>query len=325
MSKILIICGPTATGKTKLAISLAKKFNGEIVSADSRQIYKGLDVLTGKDLPAEKKFQIADIKPQYKGKIYSLPVYIVNGVRIWMYDVIGIGEEFSAAHFSALSRVVISDIISRGKLPIVVGGTGFYLSALTQKITTIDIPPNTSLRQKLSSYSIEELQKKLKSLDPGKWLIMNDSDRANPRRLIRAIEVADWMKINPHKSKQSPEYQAFWIGLRASLPAIKNKITRRVNARLQNGAIEEVAALGGLSGNSLVLTSLGVAAIRRFLTGNLSKEALIKEWESQEFKYAKRQMTWFHKQLNIHWYDISHEGYVMDITKDVKAWYTKNI
>lgn len=156
MNKLLVICGPTATGKTALAARLAKKFNGELVSADSRQVYRGNDLETNKERP--------------------------EGVRIWLYDVADQGEEFSVSHWVRLAREAIFDIRKRGKLPIVVGGTGLYIKALLDPFETIDIPPNIALREK--NLSVQELQK---MTTRG---VMNDSDWNNPRRLLRKIEIA---------------------------------------------------------------------------------------------------------------------------------------
>jgi tRNA dimethylallyltransferase len=172
MKKVLIICGPTATGKTTLAARLAKKFKGELISADSRQVYKGMDIVTGKD------------KPQ--------------GVIIHGLDLVKPDQEFSAAHFVKVASTLINQISKRKKLAIIVGGTGLYLDSLINPPQTLTIKPNWSLRKKLEQKSIHYLQQQLKKLNPSKWRQMNHSDRLNPRRLIRAIEV--------EKSQQGPTF-----------------------------------------------------------------------------------------------------------------------
>ncbi len=155
MNKLLIVCGPTATGKTALAAELAKTFHGELVSADSRQVYRGMDLLTNKERP---------------------------NVPIWLYDIVSPGEEFSVSHWVKLARAAIQDIRKRDKLPIVVGGSGLYIKALLDPFDTIAIPPNKELRQR--NLSVQELQKMIPRGD------MNDSDWNNSRRLIRRIEIA---------------------------------------------------------------------------------------------------------------------------------------
>ncbi len=156
MVKLLIVCGPTATGKTTLAAELAKTFNGELISADSRQVYMGRDLETNKERP---------------------------NVPIWLYDVVHPGEEFSVSHWVKLARLAIADVRNRKKLPIIVGGTGLYIKALLQPFETMDVPPNKKLREK--HLSVQELQKMVVRGD------MNDSDWNNPRRLIRRIETAE--------------------------------------------------------------------------------------------------------------------------------------
>ena len=284
MNKILIICGPTGTGKTKLAFALAKKFNGELVSADSRQVYKGLDALTGKDRSKE--------------------------IPIWLYDVIDVGQPFSAAHFAFLARRAIDDIHKRKKLPIVVGGTGLYLSALTSTIDTLGIPPNTKLREKLSSFSLDLLQVQLQHVDELRWLQMNQSDQKNPRRLIRAIEIAKSGKISP---QEVPRYDALWIGLTTTLRTLKQKISKRVRMRWDE-AVGEV--------QKYLPPILGAGPLLAFLRGDSTKEEALREWVNVEYQYAKRQMTWFRKQKNIQWFNVRDEDFRRNVESSVAQWYT---
>lgn len=167
MNKLLVICGPTATGKTRLAARLAKKLNGELISADSRQVYRGNDLETNKERP---------------------------DVPIWLYDVVDPGEEFSVNHWVKLARKAIADIRKRKKLPIVVGGTGLYMKALLEPFETIDIPPDKKLRSK--KFTLSQLQKMVPRGN------MNDSDWNNPRRLIRKIETAG-KRRKPKQSEQA--------------------------------------------------------------------------------------------------------------------------
>src|SRR3989304_6791911 len=147
MHKLLIISGPPATGKTKLALRLAKKFGGELISADSRQVYRGLDIGTGKDLPNQLKIENSKLKITFAGKTYQPIAYIVNDIPIWLYDVADPKEEFSVAHYSALARPILDDIRARGKLPIVVGGSGLYIKALVSGIGTADRKPDRGLHK----------------------------------------------------------------------------------------------------------------------------------------------------------------------------------
>ena len=283
MKKVLIICGPTATGKTKFAITLAKQFNGELVNADSRQVYQGLDALTGKDRSEE--------------------------VPIWLYDIVQIHEVFTVAHFVRLAQAAIDNIYKREKLPIVVGGTGFYLRALTTSIDTIAVPPNPATRETLRAISLDMLQEQLRCCDRDRWRTMNESDRKNPRRLIRAIEVA---MSAPHTRRITPRYDTLQIGLTSSLPVLKQRISERVAMRFDNAVTEVCDGLPPI---------LGADPLLSFKREEISKEETLMKWMLAEYQYAKRQMTWFKKEKGIRWFDISRD-YVQEVEALVKGWYT---
>lgn len=285
MNKLLIICGPTATGKTKLAIDLAKKFNGELMNADSRQVYKGLDALTGKDRSED--------------------------IPIRLYDIVNPTDEFSVAHFVRLAHVAIDDISNRGKLPIIVGGTGFYLRALTREIDTIAIPPNQTLRKRLYAVSLTDLQDELQRVDPERWEKMNDSDRKNPRRLIRAIEVADAAGTTSGDVLPS---DVLWIGLTAPLSVLKNRIAKRVWERLEKATTE---VRGGLP------PILGVDPLLSYVRGEKTKEDAISQWIQAEYAYARRQMTWFKNEPGIIWFDVAEPIYLQNVEDMVQKWYTE--
>lgn len=293
MSKLFIICGPTATGKTKLAIALARIFHGELVNADSRQVYKGLDALTGKDRSED--------------------------VSIRLYDVIDGSQEFSVAHFVRLARVAIDDIHKRGKLPIVVGGTGFYLKALTTSIDTLTVPPDWELRKTLHSMPIEELQQRLRKVDQDRWGGMNDSDRKNPRRLIRAIEVAATNKavVEQGQSLQqglSLNNNVLWIGLTTKQEILKKRIATRVAQRFEEALTEVRERLPPI---------LGVTPLLSYKRGEITKEDALHRWTQLEYQYAKRQRLWFRKEKKIHWFDVEHIDYQHEIEELIREWYTK--
>ncbi|MBU0569753.1 hypothetical protein KKB40_03150, partial [Patescibacteria group bacterium] len=206
MKNALVICGPTATGKTSLALRLAKKLDGELVSVDSRQVYKKLDIGTGKDLPSGSKL---------KAKNSRLPEYYeVNGVKIWCYDLVEPTEEFSVGQYITIANVIIKDIETRKKLPILVGGTGLYIQGMTDGISTALIPKNARLRKLLEKKSAEELFEMLFKIAPAKATSLNSSDKKNPRRLIRAIEVAKF----PTNSQTKKPFQKSLRGV-CDLPA----------------------------------------------------------------------------------------------------------
>lgn len=281
MKKILIICGPTATGKTKLAVTLAKEFNGELVNADSRQVYVGLDALTGKDRSKKE--------------------------RIWLYDVVAADQEFSVHHFVRLAKAAIEDIQKRGKLPIIVGGTGFYIRTLTRPLETIAIPPNWPQRKHLETLPLDALQK---LVDPKRLARMNESDSKNPRRLMRAIEVAVPAQ---HVVQPTPSYDALWVGLTVSLAVLKERISERVSGRFEKAVTEVSDGLPPI---------LGADPLLSFKREEVSKEEALMRWILAEYQYAKRQMTWFRKEKDIHWFDVSTVDCQSNIEALVKGWYT---
>lgn len=297
--KVLIVCGPTASGKTALAVSLAKKFNGELISADSRQVYIGMDIGTGKDVQS------------------------LQGVPIRLYDVISPKETFSVSLYRQLAVEAIQDIQRNRKLPIVVGGTGLYIDSLLRSASTYDIPPNMQLRSALYHYSIDQLQNVLLSLSPEIYKGLNNSDRNNPRRLIRKIEVAK-AGITPKNTNISGNSANLIIGVRNELNTIQKSISHRVEERILDGFLKEVQSLleQGVSWNMPSMSSLGYAQMKGVLEGTKKLSTAIEQWKMKEFQYAKRQLTWFKKNPEIHWYDPSQADYVENIEELVSTWYT---
>jgi len=327
MRKLLTICGPTATGKTALGIRLAKRFAGEIISADSRQVYRGMDIGTGKDLPAKAKFQVSNSELKKLGLGY----YLFDQIPVWLLDVVRPDQEFSVAQYVKLARLVIADLWRRGKLPILVGGTGFYLQAVIDGLGSLGIEPDWELRKKLSRWGVEQLREKLRRLDPARLQGMNESDRQNPRRLIRAIE------IGLRKKKGKVDHQdhglklkrseILLIGLKAPTQELYQRIDRRVKERVRQGIEKEIQKLlnAGYTWSSSVLgTTIGYQEWRPFFEGQASREEVIKRWQFAEHAYARRQMTWFKRDPRINWFEITQTGFEKEIVKKIKAWYDKN-
>lgn len=282
MKKILIICGPTATGKTKLAAKLAKKFSGEIISADSRQIYKEMDIVTGKDRP--------------------------KGVKIHGLDLVKPDEEFSVAHFVKFARTLINQISPpAGGLPIIVGGTGLYIDSLINPPKTLSIKPNWQLRKKLAIKSIRELQNQLKKLDSHRWRSMNRSDQQNPRRLIRAIEVEKFPQGPTFPSERTDlnKFDVFWLGLTAKKEILDQRIAKRVEARVRAGAVKEWQQLKNKYPSGL--PSMSAIGYRQLPD--------VAAWITAEQQYSRRQLTWFKKNKQIHWNPAN-------VVKLVQTWYT---
>ncbi|PSO44606.1 MAG: tRNA (adenosine(37)-N6)-dimethylallyltransferase MiaA [Parcubacteria group bacterium SW_4_49_11] len=284
---LVTIVGPTASGKTSLSLALAKEFEGEIISADSRQVYKGLDLMSGKARPNERQ---------------GIPHYLIDELRP--------SETFSAAEFKNRATEYIAEIRNRGKLPFVVGGTGLYVTGLVYDYDFAATPADKHLRRTLETYSVEELQTKLETL-PGRTL--NAADRQNKYRLIRAIEKAHH-QTEADKPKESP-YDALQIGLYLPRTVLREKIAARVENRLAAGVIDEIENLyehitsqtdAQHAVNQIRSFGLGSKLIWEYLNENLSYEEMKDRFIRAEYQYAKRQMTWFRRDASLYWLNAEH-------------------
>ena len=288
MNKILCIVGPTGTGKTARAINEAAKTPSIIVSVDSRQVYRGMDIVTGKDHP--------------------------QGTTIYGIDIVDPDQNCSVSVWYDSVLPIIQNSDPNLQI-IVVGGTGLYVKALTEGIETMQVPINQSLRDELATLSVQELQSRLSALDDTKYQSMNHSDVLNSRRLTRAIEVFTFRTSHPERAvaSRTGHIGSSMIGLKYFDDSNhRSKIRARVMDRINNGAIAETKSLIKKYGKNLQsLSAIGYKSIIAFIENKLSKEEMIDEWVLGELRYAKRQMTWFRKQ-EIVWYDIDAYG----ITKD---------
>lgn len=321
MEKLLIVCGPTATGKTALAIALAKKYNGELINADSRQLYEGLDVVTGKDLPQGALPTIVE-HVSYEGRMFSIKTYDI-GVPIWLYDLVPPDISVSIALYQLAARIAIKHIRAKGKLPILVGGSGLYIRSVVENIETITVPQHVSLRDELSQSTVETLQNRLQEVDMSKFNEMNHSDKNNPRRLIRAIEVAEFYKAGGAlRSEDSGSDQVMWVGLRHSEQLIDEVIIARVQSRWLDGAVEEVRGLLVQHSSTSLISALGVGPIQEFIEGKCNEVDAKASWAREEVAYAKRQIVWFKKNMQIHWFDVVENTLYDQVEANILPWYT---
>ncbi len=320
MTKIIVITGPTATGKTAFALKLAKRINGELISADSRQIYKGLDIVTGKDIPKkaefyiDKKLSIISSKNVRSSKMV-MGYYLANSIPIWLYDVVSLREYFSSYDFARMAREVITDILTRDKTPIVIGGSYLYIKHLIYGLDTDGIPPNWIEREKLKDSSVTELFEILKSIDLKTASVLNQSDKNNPHRLMRKIELAEYHR-HSGKPKAHPESQGDpgqarmtyplgqFIGLKfKNKEALDQLIRHRVEERIKAGAIEEIKQLleKGYSKSDPGLCTIGAKQIIDYLSGKTTFDEMESLWTTAETQYAGRQMTFMKTDQNIKW------------------------
>lgn len=277
-SKIIVIVGPTASGKSDLAVKLAKKINGEIISADSRQVYRGMDIGTGKITKKE-----------------------MAGVPHHLLDVALPKKVFTVADFQRLGQRAIKKILTKGKVPIIVGGTGFYIDSLIYNTPLPNVPPNTALRKKLEKLSAKKLFAKLKKLDPRRARNINPF---NKRRLIRALEIISITgKPVPKTGKQKTDFDVLKIGIKLPPQKLKQKIRARLKKRLQAGMIKEAKKLHRQKVSWQRLDNFGLEyrCASRYLRGVIKKGEMFEKLEKEIWHYAKRQMTWFKRDKEINW------------------------
>lgn len=278
--KVIVICGQTATGKSDFAVDLAKKINppagGEIISADSRQVYKGLNIGSGKITKKE-----------------------MEGIPHHLLDIANPKTVFSVSQFIKKGEQAIKDILKRNRVPIICGGTGFYIDALVSGKTFPEVKPNIALRKKLNKENLESLQKILKDLDSERF---KKIDIHNKVRLIRAIEIAKTLGKVPRIKKQK-KYNVEYIGISFPDEILKQRIHDRLYKRMKIGMVTEVKKLHetGLSWKRLESFGLEYKYIALYLQKKLSKKEMLLELEHAIWHYAKRQKTWFKKNKNIQW------------------------
>ncbi|MBI1922179.1 MAG: tRNA (adenosine(37)-N6)-dimethylallyltransferase MiaA [Geobacter sp.] len=277
---LLVVLGPTASGKTRLGVALARHLNGEIISADSRQVYRGMDIGTGKDL----------------AEYGDVPFHLI--------DIVEPGYEFNVFEFQRLFVESFTDITSRGKLPVLVGGTGLYLESVLKGYRLVQVPDNPTLRNELAGKSLEELQEHLRELNPRQH---NTSDLLERDRLVRAIEIASFEQ--DHEPEPLPEINPLIFGIRWERGELRRRITQRLKERLEQGLIEEVSKLhrNGVPHERLEFYGLEYRFLSQFLRGALNRNDMFQKLNSAIHDFAKRQETWFRRMERngtvIHWLD----------------------
>lgn len=264
--KVIVILGQTATGKSSLAVKLAKKFKGEIISADSRQVYKELDIGTGKITKKEMK-----------------------GVPHYLLDVANPKKKFTVSEYQKKAIYAMADILKRGKVPIICGGTGFYIDAVTKGVIFPIVPPNTKLRKELEKKNLGQLFKMLQKLDKDR---AENIDAQNKVRLVRAIEIAKALGKVPEIKESQSKYVFIKIGLSLPIDELKNKVNKRVKQMFKAGLLREISKLKRSGVSDKRLKELGFEYYRP------DPEKVILE----TIKYAKRQMTWFKRDKKIKWF-----------------------
>ena len=304
--KILVVLGPTASGKTALAVSLARRFKGEIVSADSRQVYKGMDIGSGKDLQ------------EYGRGANKIPYHLI--------DVVSPEEDFNVAKYQKLAKEAIEDVSSRNKLPILAGGTGLYLQSIIDGFRLFPKQPDLDKRRELEAKSVSELYCLLEKIKPDFATKLNNSDRNNPRRLIRYLEIIS-SGGSLEKPKADKRMDFLILGLRQDDNLMRERILKRIITRLEKqDMIDEVSRLldEGISSRKLISFGLEYRFITWYLEDKLSYDEMIEKLLLASYRFAKRQKTWF-KRLEKQGREINWlEGDVKkEAEKLVSAWLKK--
>ena len=278
-TKIISIIGPSASGKSALAVEIAKEFNGEIISCDSRIIYKDFDIATAK--PTEEEMQ--GIKHHFVGNI--LPT-----------------DDFSAADFADEAKKVINDIVTRGKLPIVAGGTGLYFRILLEDFDIPRVAPNEKLRAELEQKSTDELYSLLQKKDPK---LAAKIHKNNKVKIIRALEVCEELNtpMSEAQKKKEPEFDVLWIGLNAeNRDYLYNRINRRVDIMLEQGLLEEAKSIiDKYKGLPLIEQTIGYQEFIPYFKGDITFEEAVSDIKQNTRRYSKRQLTWFRANKSVIW------------------------
>ncbi len=279
--KMLVVVGPTTSGKSDLAVRLAKKFNGEVISADSRQVYKNLNIGTGKITKRE-----------------------MSGVPHHLLNVASPKRVFTVTAYKSLAEKTLGNIWQRGKLPIVCGGTGFYIRAVIDNLIIPEVPPDKKLRKRLDKKTVGELFAILKKLDPRR---AKEIDAKNPRRLIRAVEIVKHLgKVPTLKLKPREDCEILEIGIDLPDKKLKERIKKRLLARIKHGMIAEAKRLRkqGLSFKRMDELGLEYRYLAKYLEGRITKKEMIDGLGREIWRYAKRQRTWFKKDKRIRWFSV---------------------
>ena len=295
MYKVISVVGPTAVGKSKVAIELAKRFNGEIINGDSVQVYRELNVGSAKITTEE-----------------------MMGIPHHLLDYVNVGEEYSVRHFQIDARNKIEEISSRGKMPVICGGTGLYVKALLYDYEFVEMEND---HNEYSDQSTEELYQRLLQVDPESTRNIHPNNR---RRIVRALQLADSgnLKSRQEASQQHVQiYDSYIVGLTMDRELLKQRIGMRVDQMMENGLVDEVTAINEkYDWDAKGLQGIGYKEFRDYFNGKNSLEETVELIKTHTRQFAKRQYTWWNHQMPVNWYDVTEEGYLDRIVEDIRKW-----
>lgn len=296
-TSLLVVTGPTASGKTKKAVEICRQLDGEIISGDSRQVYRGMDLGTGKDLEDYKE----------------IPYHLI--------DIVPAGEKYNLHRFLNDANAARKDILNRGKLPVLCGGTGLYIEAMLNGLALPEVPENRELRESLKDKSLEELTTVLASMKQ----LHNKTDVDSVKRAIRAIEIETYYLEHPEeavRTKPDPIKDAVIVGVEIPREERRRLISSRLEKRIDEGMVDEIKCLldSGVSAEDLIYYGLEYKFVTRYVIGEISRGQMLDELETAIHQFAKRQMTWFRgmerRGFRINWlpYDLSEQEFAKRVT-----------
>lgn len=301
MFNLLSIVGPTASGKTSLAVRLALAFDGEIISADSRQVYRGMDIGTGKDLG------------EYDVDGRQIPCHLI--------DIVEAGYKYNVFEYQSDFLRVWDDCRKRGVMPVLCGGSGLYVEAVLKGYKLLAVPVNEELRTALSGMSLQQLSERLATYKK----LHNTTEIDTPKRAIRAIEIEEYYRTHPYEEKDFPQINSLIVGVDVSREVRRERITRRLYERLEDGMLDEVRRIldSGVPAEDLIYYGLEYKYLTLHLTGKLTYDEMVSQLNVAIHQFAKRQMTWFRKMeregFDIRW--LSAEMPMEERIQTVKRWW----
>lgn len=301
MFNLLSIVGPTASGKTSLAVRLALAFDGEIISADSRQVYRGMDIGTGKDLG------------EYDVDGRQIPCHLI--------DIVEAGYKYNVFEYQSDFLRVWNDCRKRGVMPVLCGGSGLYVEAVLKGYKLLAVPVNEELRAALSGMSLQQLSDRLATYKK----LHNTTEIDTPKRAIRAIEIEEYYRTHPYEEKDFPQINSLIVGVDVNREVRRERITRRLHERLEDGMLDEVRRIldSGVPAEDLIYYGLEYKYLTLHLTGKLTYDEMVSQLNVAIHQFAKRQMTWFRKMeregFDIRW--LSAEMPMEERIQTVKRWW----
>lgn len=322
VKKAIVITGPTGVGKSAFALKLARQINGALISVDSIQVYKGCDIISGKDIPKSARHISSENIPNFDTGYWD-----IDSTPLYLTDIVTPTYEFNVSDYFRVVKDVLQKVETSGRVPIFVGGSTLYTKSLLSPFRTINIPPNLTLRNKLDSATIEELQTILSKYDKKRLASLNDSDIKNPRRLLRAIEVALYEKDNGKTTEEKvPDIEFKTFILNSPTSVLQKKIKKRVKSRIEDGAFQEASQLFKNYTNlsPSIRTGSGYKELFSYLKGEVSQEKAKDMWELSDMQYTKKQLTFFKKLPDAFWVDTEQNNYANEIITQVQKWLTSD-